>query len=195
MSRAWTTQRLVLRQLTPADADAVRDYGQRAREFQRPWDPVRPPDYWDVESVAARLGSELDHAGQDRSLALYISRGAAPDVIIGRVALNNIVRGAFQSCSVGYGLEPGATGRGYMTEALTELVRIAFDDLKLHRIEANVIPRNTRSIAVAERCGFEAEGVSPRFLRIAGRWEDHLRMAKRNGAMEQHDERAVGASE
>lgn len=145
---------------------------------------MRAAGYWAIEAVSERLGGELEQAEQDRSLVLYLFQVAAPDRVIGRVALNNIVWGAFQGCSVGYGLAPEAAGRGYMTEALSEVVRIAFDEMRLHRVEANVIPRNTRSIAVAERCGFEREGISPSYLKVAGRWEDHLRMACRNRAME-----------
>lgn len=184
MARAWRTERLVLRQLTPADAAMVADYGHRSREFHLPWDPVRPTSFWEPAVVGERLGNELDMAEQDRSLTFYLASQADPERIVGRIALNNIIRGAFQSCTVGYGLAPEATGRGYMTEALGEAVRVAFDELLLHRVEANVIPRNTRSIAVAERCGFEHEGISPRYLKIAGRWEDHVRMACRNAAME-----------
>lgn len=182
--RFWTSERLILCQVAPRDAVLVRDYGIRSREFHRPWDPVRPHDYWELGTVADRLARELDLAAQDRALILYLAQAAVPDRIIGRVALNNIVRGASQSCSAGYGLAPDATGRGYMTEALDEAVRIAFGELDLHRVEVNVIPRNSRSLGVVERCGFEREGVSPKLLKIAGRWEDHVRFAKRNLAME-----------
>lgn len=184
MPRSWSTERLTLRELAPADAHLVRDYGLRSREFQRPWEPLRPADFWSLESVAGRLGYELELAAQDRSLVVYLFTPLSPGRVIGRVALNNVVRGAFQSCAAGYGLAPEATGKGYMTEALTEVVRVAFEELELHRVEVNAVPRNVRSISVAHRCGFEDEGVSPRFLKIAGRWEDHLRMARRNLSME-----------
>jgi len=184
VSRSWTTERLLIRQIRPEDAPIVRDYGLRSREFHRPWDPVRPSDFWELPVVADRLATELELAGQDRSLAVYLSPLGESDRVIGRIALNNIVRGACLCCAAGYGLSPDATGQGYMTEALQEMVRVAFHDLGLHRVEVNVIPRNTRSIALAERCGFEREGLSPRYLRIAGRWEDHLRFARRNLAME-----------
>lgn len=184
MARSWTTDRLVLRQAPPAHAPAVRDYGMRSREFHRPWDPARPPDFWDEHAVAERLAMELDNAAHDRSLALYIALRDEPGRYVGRVALNTIMRGAFQSCVAGYGLAPEATGKGYMTEALSEAVRIAFAELRLHRVEVNVIPRNLRSVAVAQRCGFVREGLSPRYLRIAGRWEDHIRFARLNPLLE-----------
>jgi ribosomal-protein-alanine N-acetyltransferase len=71
-----------------------------------------------------------------------------------------------------------------MTEALLAVVRLAFEDLGLHRVEANIMPRNTRSLAVATRCGFEREGLCPRLLNIAGVWEDHVRTARLNPTFE-----------
>jgi len=183
VTRRWTTDRLRLSQAGPGDAGRVREYGLRSREFHRAWDPVRPNDYWELAAVERRLSAELDQAAQDRGLVVYLTPHD-DERIIGRVAFSNIVRGAYQGCTVGYGLEPGATGRGYMTEALLAMVRVAFDELALHRVEANVVPRNARSMALVERCGFEREGLSPKYLRIAGRWEDHVRFARRNHALE-----------
>lgn len=180
--RGWTTRRLQLRQLGPDDARAVSEYGRRSSESQRPWEPVRPPDWWDRAVVAGRLRFELQQAAEDRSLALYIFVREDPHRVIGRITLNNIVRGAVHGCTVGYGLAPNAVGYGYMTEALNEAVRIAFEDLWLHRVELNAIPRNARSIALAERCGFEREGVARQMLHIAGVWEDHVRFARLNDA-------------
>lgn len=180
MLRLWTTDRLVIRQLGPGDASLVRDYGIRSREYHAPWDPVRPADWWEPRTIADRLRHELEQAVEDRGLALYIALSQEPDHIVGRVALNNIIRGAFQGCSAGYGLAPEATGHGYMTEALNEAVEIAFRELHLHRVEVSVVPRNTRSLAVAERCGFEREGISRAYIRIAGVWEDHVRFARIN---------------
>jgi ribosomal-protein-alanine N-acetyltransferase len=65
-----------------------------------------------------------------------------------------------------------------MTEAVKRIVEIAFDDLALHRVEANIMPRNAPSLAVAERAGFVREGLSPRYLQIAGKWEDHVRLSR-----------------
>jgi ribosomal-protein-alanine N-acetyltransferase len=132
--------------------------------------------------VAGRLRFELQQAAEDRALTLYIFVREDPHRVVGRIALNNIVRGAMHGCTVGYGLAPDAVGYGYMTEALNEAVRIAFEDLGLHRVELNAIPRNARSIALAERCGFEREGVSRQMLRIAGVWEDHVRFVRLNDA-------------
>jgi ribosomal-protein-alanine N-acetyltransferase len=64
-----------------------------------------------------------------------------------------------------------------MTEALTLTLRIAFRRLRLHRVEANIQPGNRASIALVRRAGFRREGLSPRYLKIGGRWRDHERWA------------------
>jgi ribosomal-protein-alanine N-acetyltransferase len=173
---------LLLRQLGPDRAAAVRDYGLRSREYHAPWDPIRPADFWELPVVADRLVQQLLEAEQDRSLCLYISAKDDEGRVIGVVNLRNIIRGALMACVIGYGLAPDAVGNGYMTEAVNRAVMIAFDDLRLHRVELNIMPRNARSLAVAERCRFVREGLSPRYLKIAGKWEDHVRFALTDAA-------------
>lgn len=172
------TDRLLLRQLTPADAPLVVDYGRRSREFHRPFEPIRPVEFWDPSVVAERLGVELQDAHEDRSLTLYLTERGDGSPVVGRVVLLRIDRGALQSCQVGYGLAPDATGKGFMTEALAKVTDIAFAELGLHRIEINILPENTRSIAVARRCGFTHEGVTRHAYRIAGTWRDHERYSR-----------------
>jgi len=93
------------------------------------------------------------------------------------INVNEIVRGLFQSAYLGYyAFEPFA-GLGYMSEGLTLVIRQAFDVLGLHRLEANVQPKNQRSIRVVSELGFRLEGLSPRYLKIGGRWRDHERWA------------------
>jgi ribosomal-protein-alanine N-acetyltransferase len=97
--------------------------------------------------------------------------------IVGGMALSQIFRKAFQNAYLGYYLAEKYTGKGYMTEAVELVLRFAFKELKLHRVEANVQPENAASIAVLQRCGFTREGFSPKYLKIGGRWRDHERFA------------------
>ena len=91
--------------------------------------------------------------------------------------LSEIVRGAFNSAYLGYyALAPHA-GKGYMTEAITLLLDAAYRDVRLHRVEVNVQPANKRSVRLVERAGFTREGYSRRYVKIAGRWRDHIRFA------------------
>jgi [ribosomal protein S5]-alanine N-acetyltransferase len=97
--------------------------------------------------------------------------------ICGVINLSEIVRGSFQSAYMGYyALSPHA-GKGYMSAGLQLVIARAFGELALHRLEANIQPRNTKSIALVRRAGFRLEGLSPRYLRIGGRWRDHERWA------------------
>lgn len=178
MTAGWETDRLYLRGLGPDHAAAVRAYGLRSIEYHTPWDPWRPDDYWELPVVKARLRSQVEEARDGRSLCLFLVPKSDPGRVIGAANLRNIIRGALLSAHLGYALEPDAVGRGYMTEAVERIVRLAFDELSLHRVECNIMPRNTRSLALAERTDFQREGYSPRYLRINGRWEDHVRLAR-----------------
>ena len=129
--------------------------------------------------------SFTDQAGFDQwfartltgSLVGLIARETASDQIVGVINVTEIVHGSFQSAYLGYYGMVGFSRKGLMTEALNAAVRYAFDDLGLHRLEANIQPENTASIALVQRAGFKKEGFSPRYLRINGKWCDHERWA------------------
>lgn len=97
--------------------------------------------------------------------------------LCGVINLTEIVHGSFQSAYLGYyALAPHA-GKGLMSAGLQLVMEHAFGELGLHRLEANIQPNNRRSIALVQRAGFRLEGLSLRYLRIAGRWRDHERWA------------------
>ena len=96
---------------------------------------------------------------------------------VGVFNFSEIVRGAFQSAYLGYYGFAQHAGKGYMSEGLALVLRVGFGTLRLHRIEVNVQPANTRSISLVRRGGFTREGYSRRYVKIAGRWRDHERWA------------------
>ena len=97
--------------------------------------------------------------------------------LCGVMNLSEVVRGSFQSAYLGYyALAPHA-GKGFMSAGLSLVLDLAFGELGLHRLEANIQPKNLRSIELVKRAGFRCEGVSLRYLKIAGRWRDHERWA------------------
>lgn len=93
--------------------------------------------------------------------------------IAGTMSLGNIVRGAFQSCYAGYWIGQPFARRGYTSEALALALRFAFGTLKLHRVEANILPRNRPSKGLVKKLGFRYEGTAKRYLSINHIWEDH----------------------
>lgn len=127
----------------------------------------------------------VDHQGFTRWLATndldtnesFLICVKNDDAIAGTIGLSQIFRKGFQNAYLGYLLGAGFVGKGYMTEAVSKMLRFAFVDLRLHRIEANVQPDNLPSIGVLVRNGFTKEGFSRKYLKIGGRWRDHERWA------------------
>jgi [ribosomal protein S5]-alanine N-acetyltransferase len=91
--------------------------------------------------------------------------------------LSQIFLGNLKSAFLGYWIGATFAGQGYMTEALDLVLSYAFENLRLHRVEANIQPENVDSKALVRRIGFRLEGFSPRYLKVAGRWKDHERWA------------------
>lgn len=109
--------------------------------------------------------------------ACFLIIRAEDNAIAGMINLSQIFYGPFCGAYLGYWLCAGFTGRGLMTEAIGLILRHAFRDLKLHRIEANIQPDNEASINVVKRAGFTKEGFSRKYLKVGGKWRDHERWA------------------
>ena len=148
----------------PAFVAAVR----ASRTLHHPW--------IDLPDTPERFHLLLTHLLADDQAA-YLVRHVGCDGLVGYVSVGNIVRRSLQSAYLGYGAFTGHDGRGLMTEGLRAVVHLAFVDLGLHRLEANIQPTNAPSIALARRLGFVKEGFSRRYLRIDGDWRDHERWA------------------
>lgn len=95
------------------------------------------------------------------------------DELIGRVALSNVSRGAWQNATLGYYIDKASTRKGYATDAVRLALQFAFGSAGLHRVQAAVLPRNVASRRVLEKAGFVREGRSTKYLQINGVWEDH----------------------
>ncbi|MFJ8162710.1 GNAT family N-acetyltransferase [Streptomyces sp. NPDC096136] len=164
--------RVGLRPFRPADGAEFTARVRESRALHRPWlfPPATPEEYG---PYAAALAEGESRAG---FLVCELAGGA----IAGFVNVNNIVRGAFQCGALGYGAFAHAAGRGLLGEGLDLVLAHAFADtgLGLHRLEANIQPGNTASIALVRGRGFRREGLSPDFLHVAGAWRDHERWAR-----------------
>lgn len=160
-----------VRPLEPADAQRLAVLLSRSQEYLAPWDPARPADWTSVEAQWAEVSSAMARTARNEMLALAITTDGQ---LVGRITLNSIVLGAFRSCTLGYWVDVEHAGNGAATAAVDLAVRIAFDDLGLHRVEAGTLPHNTRSQRVLTKNGFERYGYAPRYLHIAGDWQDHV---------------------
>jgi len=161
-----TTCRLI----SPEDAPVLARLLRLNRDFLAPWEPLRDDDFFTEDRQRVMIQDALREHQEGRNLPLVIVDGTGG--VIGRITLNSIVRGAFQSCSVGYWVSEAAGGRGVATAALKQVISIAFGELGLHRLQAETLLHNVASQTVLERNGFVRIGMAPSYLRIAGRWQD-----------------------
>lgn len=176
MSFPLRTERLVIYPASPELGELVAEFYRKNRTFLMPFEPEHGEEFYTAKAQRKKLRAERKEAVWDQALRCYLALQEDPGRIAGTISLSNIVRGGFQSCFLGYKMDEALTSQGYMTEAVGRLVRYAFDELGLHRIEANIMPRNTPSLRVVEKNGFCNEGMSPRYLKINGVWEDHVHM-------------------
>jgi ribosomal-protein-alanine N-acetyltransferase len=157
-----------LREPRTRDEDEFLKLNRESRRFHRGW--VSPP------VTSADFRTFLLRAREGSVETRLICR-RTDGAILGAFSLSQIARGNFQSAYLGYYIGSRHAGQGYMGEALTLALRLAFGSLRLNRIEANIQPENAPSIALVRRAGFTLEGFSRRYLKISGRWRDHQRWA------------------
>jgi ribosomal-protein-alanine N-acetyltransferase len=161
-----TTERLRLRWLTIADVPAL---------FEIFGDPT-VCRYWSRPAFtsladAVAYQREIVELFESRSLFQWGIAELATDHVIGTCTLAGL-SSAHRRAEVGFALARHAWGQGYMTEAINALLTFAFETLDLHRIEADVDPRNHRSIAVLEHAGFRREGFLRERYHLAGEVQD-----------------------
>ena len=142
----------VTRLLGPGDAPVLGELLRRNRAFLASWQPLRTERYYTDEGQQEAVGKALRQHESGSSLPLVIV--GRRDAVVGAMTLQSLIRGSFQSCSVGYWLAEDAQGQGLATAALREAVHIAFRDFHLHRVQAETLPDNPRSQRVLERVGF-----------------------------------------
>ncbi|NTW71588.1 MAG: GNAT family N-acetyltransferase [Eubacteriaceae bacterium] len=176
-----TTERLILASVKIDQAAKVLKYYRENQEFLEPWESKRDEAFYTLKGQIAEIRNSRRLLKKDQEYRFWISKKTRPDRYIGSAALNCIIRGNFQSCFLGYKLHKDEINQGYMTEAIQGVLEFGFEGLKLHRIEANIIPRNASSLRVVEKLGFTREGYSEKYLNINGAWEDHIRFAMLNG--------------
>lgn len=169
-------QQVYVRFPEEANAEEMTAMYKRNREFFEKFSPNNTEEFYTVDhQLQMIIKSKADRAA-DRKYDFLIFQ-KEDNRIIGSIGLSFVVRGPLQNCMIGYSLDQAYNGKGYMTEAVKQVVRYAFEELKFHRIIGEASPRNPGSIRVLENAGFHKEGISQSNLKINGVWEDHQVLA------------------
>lgn len=171
-----TGTKIYNRFLEESDAEAFHSLETRNREFFQTFTALRHPDFYTLEGQLKRIKTSAELREQDQQYMFGIFLNGT-DELIGWISLTEVLRGALESCYVGYMMDRSHNGKGYMTEAVRLVVSYAFDEINLHRIEAGVMPHNVGSIRVLEKAGFHKEGIAKKNVKINGSWQDHQILA------------------
>ncbi len=176
MNLIHETERLYLKVLDSTWAEAVCAFYFNNRIYFEPVEPPRVPNFYSKEYQESTLSYEYNEFIRGNYIRLYLFNKKEPTKIIGSICFNQIKRGCFFTCLLGYKTDYAHLNQGYMTEALDYSIhRIVFDQYYIHRIEALVLPENGASIHVLEKLGFQLEGIARDYARLEGIWKDHLR--------------------
>ncbi|MGF9982173.1 GNAT family protein [Bacillus subtilis] len=175
---------IYVRPLEVTDAEENLRLQSENRDFFEQFSMIRADDYYTVEGQRKRITEYQERLEKDEEYHFGVFT-ASDDRLIGTVSLFQIIRGALQTAFIGYFLDKAHNGKGIMTEAVRLVVDYAFHELKLHRIEAGVMPRNLGSMRVLEKAGFHKEGIARKNVKINGVWEDHQVLAILNPDDEQ----------
>ncbi len=171
-------QRVMLRALKVSDFQEWKKVRLENIDWLTKWEPTRPAGMPDVINDRNAFGARCNARDRERHLGSGYGFGIfVNDIFCGEINLSSIQRGPFQSCYVGYWIDEGHAGNGYTPEALAVVLKYAFEDLNLHRVQVAIIPRNTSSRRVVEKLSMREEGIAERYLEINGEWEDHIRYA------------------
>ena len=172
MTPASAPPPIELRETVEEEAPAFLELILRNRDFLEPFEPRRPDGWFTLDAVR----NELARADRDRRSDSAFAFGIwelESGSLVGRIALTNVARGAWQNATLGYFVDQQRGRRGYATWAVREALAFAFGWANLHRVQAGVMPRNLPSIRVLEKNGFRHEGLAQRYVRVNGTWEDH----------------------
>jgi len=177
-SRRFTGPRVYLQLLQREHSSGLLAYRRRNFEFLRPYEPAQDQRELALPEQEALIASWSERAARDQGyhFGIFVLHGGE---LVGRLNLNNVVRGVFQNAYLGYAMDEAHNGQGLMTEAVAIGCEVAFRTLHLHRLQAATLPWNRASQRVLEKNDFHREGYAPGYLKIAGHWQDHVIFARR----------------
>lgn len=163
--------------MSPKDAQALLEYYIKNRDYLKEFEPHREEKFYTLDFQKKNLIESYKDFLNGRNLNFGIYKDVK---LIGKIQISNIIIGIFKSAFVGYSIDKDEQGKGYMKEALNLVVKYAFEEMKLHRLEASTLVDNFKSQAVLTACGFAKLGLNKKYLFISGKWRDHITFYKLN---------------
>jgi ribosomal-protein-alanine N-acetyltransferase len=171
------SKRLVLRPMELSDFEAWREIRIRCHDWLVKWEPRLPGSPY-LGTDLATFKSLLSEATRDKELGTGYRFGIYfEDALRGGINIFNILRGHRQTGTIGYWVDEEVAGRGIVPEAVSLVLKFAFETLLLNRVEIYIVPRNRASLRVVEKLNIPYEGITSKYLMIDGVWEDHARFA------------------
>lgn len=173
----FTTKRLILKVLNTTFTPQVIEYYKKNLDFFQRSLPLIDNLFLTEKYQTDMFWAEFELMCEDRGIRFYLFKkfDLLYKEIIGDISVANIMRGSLHTGTIGCKLSHEETGKGYMTEAMKNVLEYCFSQLNLHRIEAVVLPDNKSSIKLIENLGFEYESTAKKFQLIFGKWQDHQR--------------------
>jgi ribosomal-protein-alanine N-acetyltransferase len=158
------------------DYDAWARLRSASRSHTEPWEPA-----WTADELSkGAFRRRIERYDADRTAGVgypFFVLRARDNVLLGACNLNNVRRGVLQSGDIGYWIGSPYVRHGHTRAAVRRVLAFAFDELRLHRVEAACQPANKASRRLLEGVGFQHEGLARAYLNIAGEWRDHERFA------------------
>lgn len=155
------------------DFEQWRDVRQASRSFLEPWEPTWADDEFLLSAFRRRISHYGKLAADDLAYPFFVFDLTGTE-LLGAITLSNLRRGVAQMATLGYWVSAAKANSGVMSDALQAIVSFSDEELGLHRLEAACLPANTPSIRLLTRAGFTREGFAASYLKINGRWEDHI---------------------
>lgn len=163
---------IYIRLLEPEDASALLQLRLNSRKANQAFEPRYPNEFFTLASQLDLIYRRQQEAWEDKSY-LFGLFSLVDHQLLGTLSLTHLVRGVGQFADIGYSMDASFQGKGYMTGGVKLLLAYAFRSLGLHRVQAGILPHNIASRRVLEKCGFQAEGIARKLVKINDQWEDH----------------------
>ena len=161
---------IILRNLTPMNAKEILEYYKKNKNHLAPFEPSKDDNFYTLETQKRLLNKSYKESLNGTNVDLGIFK---EETLIGKIKLSRIIHGSFKNGTLGYSIDEDEQGKGYMKESVKLLLKYAFNECELHRIEASALVSNEKSRMVLEKCGFKLVGINEKYLLINGKWEDH----------------------